>query len=96
MLKRALLSGGIVLAALAFPVVVRAQEPEVNIDPHHHGNLAHAQEFIIDAWQMINRAQADNNDHLGGHAQKAKDLLREAMEELRLAADQANANEYHE
>jgi len=67
--------------------------PVVNIDPHRHGNLAAAQSSIVYAWQRINEAQQDNNYRLGGHAGRAKELLVEANEELRLAADAANQNE---
>ena len=48
------------------------------------------------SWQRINRAQQANNDQLGGHAQKAKELLEQADAELRAAADVANANRYKE
>jgi hypothetical protein len=68
-----------------------AQAPVVNIDPHRHGNLAAAQKFIVQAYQKLNQAQTANQDQLGGHAQRAKDLLTQADEEIRLAANVANS-----
>ena len=73
------------------PVVVyQQQQPVVNIDSHRHGNLAAAQGYIVNAYQRIQRAQSANHGELGGHAQRAKDLLTQADAELRLAADVAN------
>lgn len=76
--------------ALASPTLAMAQEPVQNIDPGRHGNLASAQDYIRQAFDRLSRAQGENNDQLGGHAQRAKDLLRQASDEIRLAADAAN------
>jgi len=73
--------------------VAIAQSPFVNIDRNRHGNLAAAQQYIVQAYGRVSDAQHANHDRLGGHAQRAKELLTEANEELRLAADTANANE---
>ena len=70
-----------------------AQEPEQNIDPDRHGNLAAAQRLVVEAFDRITEAQQDNRYNLGGHAARAKDLLRQANDELRLAADAANDHE---
>lgn len=64
--------------------------PVENIDPHRHGNLAAAQSYIVQAYERINRAQKENHDELGGHAQKAKELLIQADIELRKAANVSN------
>jgi gas vesicle protein len=69
-----------------------AQAPVVNIGDRH-GNLRAAQQYIVNAWQRIDNAQVDNNYNLGGHAGRAKDLLVQADEELRLAANTANQHE---
>ena len=74
----------------AFVGVVLAQAPIVNIDPRRHGNLAAAQRSIVQAFQKLDRAQQANEDQLGGHAQRAKDLLVQADAEIRLAADVSN------
>ena len=70
--------------------IIFAQGPVVNISTRH-GNLRAAQEYIVQAFQRINRAQAANQGQLGGHAQRAKDFLLQADAELRLAADVSNA-----
>lgn len=81
------IAAGIVVstAILAF-----AQAPVVNIGTNH-GNLRRAQQSIVSAYQSVNAAQSDNDGQLGGHAQRAKDLLLQADEELRLAANVSNA-----
>ena len=92
----AALCGGVMLAQnqvveyVQEPNVVYVQAPVVNIS-NRHGNLRSAQQNIVNAYQMINRAQADNQGQLGGHAQRAKDLLAQADAELRLAANVANS-----
>ncbi len=70
--------------------VMFAQAPVVNIDSHKHPNLAGAQGHIVEAYQLIDRAQSANHDDLGGHAAKAKDLLAKADAELRAAATVSN------
>jgi hypothetical protein len=70
--------------------VVYMQAPVVNIG-NRHGNLRSAQTYIVDAYQKIETAQRDNDGQLGGHAQRAKELLIQADAELRQAANVANA-----
>jgi hypothetical protein len=72
------------------PTVVYMQAPVVNIG-NRHGNLRNAQANIVEAYQRIDRAQAANDGQLGGHAQRAKELLIQADIELRLAANVSNA-----
>jgi F0F1-type ATP synthase membrane subunit b/b' len=81
--------------ALAFGLLAAsagafAQEPVQNIDPQRHGNLAAAQDLTRQAYDRLSLAQKENNNNLGGHADKAKELLRQANIEIRLAADAAN------
>jgi hypothetical protein len=81
-----------VLAALlvAGVAVASAQVPVQNIDPERHGNLAAAQHLVTDAFDRLSDAQFANHDALGGHAARAKELLRQADEEIKLAAIAAN------
>lgn len=72
-------------------VTIMAQEPVVNIDPHRHPNLAEAQRFIAKANEAIAVAQRDNRYDMHGHASKARQLLAEASEEVKAAAEDANA-----
>jgi hypothetical protein len=91
-----LLCGGAVFAQnqvveyVRQPNVVYVQAPAVNIS-NRHGNLRSVQQNIVSAYQKIQNAQAANDGQLGGHAQRAKDLLAQADAELRQAANVANA-----
>lgn len=78
------------IALLAATGSAFAQEPVQNIDPSRHGNLAAAQDLVRQAYDRLSDAQRENNNQLGGHADKAKDLLRQANAEIRLAATAAN------
>ncbi|SDF21812.1 hypothetical protein [Terriglobus roseus] len=80
------------LATMSY-AVAHAQMPTVTVDPSRHGNLAHAQESVIQAYSSISEAQRENDSHLGGHAQRAKELLAQANQEIGLAGDQADANQ---
>jgi len=93
-MKKALFVGIILGAACTFGCATMAQQGSPYVDiGYRHGNLRNAQQHIVQAWQMIGDAQYDNNSRLGGHAARAKELLTEANEELRLAADVANEHE---
>jgi hypothetical protein len=85
MLRRSL------LAAVALCVIAFAQGPRVDVG-ERHGNMRAAQQLIQQAWQKVDAAQHDNNYDLGGHATRAKELLSQASEEIRLAADSANSH----
>ena len=76
-------------AILATGCATAQQAPAVDIG-ERHGNLREAQELIQQAYEVIGRAQYDNNSRLGGHAARAKELLQQADAELRQAADVAN------
>ncbi len=69
-----------------------AQRPVENISKERHPNLAAAQELSRQAWQRVVDAQQANEWDLAGHAQKAKELLDQVNQELKLAAEAANAN----
>ena len=92
----ALACGGVMLANAQVveyvpqPTVIYMQAPVVNIG-NRHGNLRSAQGYIVSAYEKIDRAQAANDGQLGGHAQRAKELLIEADVELRKAANVSNA-----
>jgi hypothetical protein len=57
-----------------------------------HPNLAAAQRLSRQAWQRVVDAQQANEWDMQGHAQKAKDLLDQANNELKMAAQAANRN----
>jgi hypothetical protein len=81
-----------VAATLVAGGAAMAQEPAQNIGMRH-GNLRQAQQLVRDAFDYITNAQIDNRYDLGGHAGRAKELLREASDELKMAAQTANSNE---
>ena len=69
-------------------------EPVVNVDPALHGNIAAAQSLSRQAYDSVTLAQNANDYNLGGHAARAKELLREANEEMKLAALSANQRKF--
>lgn len=80
------LAAAVAVAACA----VSAQVPVQNVDPQRHGNLAAAQQLVVQAFQRLSDAQYANDNQLGGHVARAKDLLRQANNEIKLAAETAN------
>lgn len=81
----------VVLGAL-FLAGCASSPPAQNIDPGRHPYLARAQKLCADAFYRISAAQQANEFDMGGHAQKAKDLLVQAGDELKQAALTANSN----
>lgn len=69
-------------------------EPVQNVDPALHGNIAAAQSLSRQAYDYVTSAQQANDYSLGGHAARAKELLREANEEMKLAALSANQRKF--
>ncbi|WP_114238773.1 hypothetical protein [Dyella sp. C9] len=94
-MNKALILGVVLGAASTFGCATMAQQASPYVDiGARHGNLRDAQEHIVQAWHLVGDAQVDNDSRLGGHAARAKELLSEANEELRLAADVANEHGY--
>jgi len=85
--RSCLLGVGLISAGALF-----AQRPAENIDSKKHPNLAQAQHHIQSAYDEVEASQKHYNDELGGHAQKAKEHLVAADQELKLAAEYANAH----
>ena len=83
------LSLAITGAGLSHAIVAQGQ-PERDINPGHHPNLAAAQRLCDQAFNRINEAQRANEWDMDGHAQRAKELLDQANRELKLAAQAAN------
>jgi len=81
------LAGCLLTAGLAV-----AQKPKANVSPARHPNLAAAQRLSQQAYEKIVAAQQANEWDMQGHAQKAKGLLDQANNELKLAAQAANQN----
>jgi hypothetical protein len=75
----------LMLAGLAY-----AQKPARNVSANKHPNLAAAQRLCVEAFDKISLAQQANEFDMKGHAKKAKELLEQASNELKEAAEAAN------
>jgi hypothetical protein len=81
-------------AALALTASAALAAPPVDdISAHRHPNLAAAQRLATQAYERVSAAQKANEFDMGGHAQKAKELLDQVNRELKQAAEEAN--EHH-
>lgn len=83
-------------AALALAILaggtLAAQTPANNVSASAHPNLAAAQRLVTQAFQKLTAAQRANHMDMKGHAAKAKQLLIQANQEIKLAAEIANQN----
>jgi len=86
---RSMIFGCVISAALVAGGFALAQ-PERNVSPMRHPNLAAAQRLTQQAWEKISAAQQANEWDMNGHAAKAKELLEQANRELKAAAETAN------
>ena len=75
--------------ALAAPVgLAVAQKKEGG--KYSHPNLAAADRLCAQAYAKLEAAQVANEFDLGGHAKKAKDLIKQAQDEIKLATQAAS------
>jgi hypothetical protein len=88
-MKKALI---VLVSVLMLAGVAFAQRPARNVSPNRHPNLAAAQRLSRQAFDKIIAAQRANEWDMNGHAQKAKDLLDQVNNELKMAAEAANKN----
>ncbi len=86
-LIRILVISLVVIGIVATGIAVNA----VDVGPRH-GNLRAAQKFIERAINKITAAQVANEYDMEGHAARAKELLDQAYDEIKLAAQAANKN----
>jgi hypothetical protein len=91
-MKRNLWIGIVLSLALLCTGFMFAQKPVKNISPRKHPNLAAAQRLSAQAYDKVVAAQKANEWDLGGHAQKAKELLEQVNQELKQAAEASNEN----
>jgi hypothetical protein len=90
MTKRSFFVAGVLALGLGLMGVAYAQRPETDINHDRHSHLADAQKHVVEAYNKVVEAQKDNNDELGGHAERAIGLLDQANRELKLAAEYAD------
>ncbi len=86
------LVGVVMAAALICGGVAVAQKPVDNVSGKKHPNLAAAQRLSQQAYEKIVAAQQANEWDMDGHAAKAKDLLDQVNQQLKMAAEAANKN----
>jgi hypothetical protein len=84
----------VMCSVMAGSSLMFAQAPTQNIDSSKHPHLAAAQSSIAQAYQQIETSQQGYHEHLGGHVEKAKQLLAQASQELKAAAEYANAHHH--
>jgi hypothetical protein len=84
-IRKAVLGSALAIGLFATGAIVGQ-----NWDVRRHPNLAAADGLIDQAMGKIGEAQRLNNYDMGGHAERAKDLLGQAKREVRLAADHAD------
>jgi len=82
---------GLMAAALAGGAAF-AKGPVQNVSAKKHPNIAAAQKLAAQAYAKITDAQKANEYDMEGHAAKAKELLEQVNNELKLAAEAANVN----
>ena len=82
----------VVALAIAAPLgLALAEQPAKK--PSGHPNLAAAQKLTAQAFDKLEAAQKANEYDLGGHAAKAKNLLKQASAEIKLAAEAAGQSD---
>jgi hypothetical protein len=91
MTKKSLLIHTMLSAVLFCSGMTLAQEPVQDIDKNLHANLAAAQNHVVQANTYVLAAQKDQRYDMQGHAERARQLLVQANQELKLAAEAANA-----
>jgi len=90
MAKKSLVINTFLSAVLICNVVTLAQDPVRDIDQNRHPELAAAQGFVVQASGAVLAAQKYNKGDMRGHAEKARQLLVQVNQELKLAAEAAN------
>jgi len=79
-------------AALVCGGFAVAQKPVDNVSGKKHPKLAVAQRLSTQPYEKVTAAQQANEWDMNGHAAKAKELLEQVNNELKLAAEAANKN----
>jgi hypothetical protein len=90
LIKRKLIPVAIAFGGLVGGLLLA--QPKQNVSAGRHPNIAAAQRLSKQAWQKVVDAQQANEWDMQGHAQKAKDLLDQVNNELKLSAESANKN----
>ncbi len=89
-MKRTMMLAVATLMLAGTALAQKPTPPAQNVSHHRHPNLAAAQRMSENAYNKVIAAQQANEWDMQGHAQKAKELLDQAANELKLAAETAN------
>ena len=77
----------IALLALCLALAGAVVAQHANIDPSQHPSLAEAQQHILEATKKIHEAHEGDKSNLGGHAERAVQLLDQASMEVKSASE---------
>ena len=88
--RKAVLGSVVGLGLFAGGFMVAQGPPGENIDGARHPHLAAAQHHIREAWGEVAEAQHANDWDMDGHAERARQLLDQAANELKLSAEASN------
>jgi hypothetical protein len=91
MRRNSLVRALLVLALLCAGMLFAQSVPVQNINAQRNPNLAEAQKLCSQAFDAVVRAQKANSYDMQGHAEKAKQLLIQASQELGMAAKIADS-----
>jgi hypothetical protein len=91
-MRKTQIAAPVIAYVLILGAFAMAQKPVENVSKGKHPNLAAAQRLSQNAYEKITAAQQANEWDMQGHAKKAKDLLEQVNQELKLAAGSANKN----
>ncbi len=81
----------LIATSLCFVATVAiAKTPAQNVSPRRHPNIAAAQRLAEQAFEKLGAAQTANEFDMAGHAARAKEALKTANDEMKLAAEAAN------
>ncbi len=89
-MRKLLIATALTVSVVAPLSIALAKDPVQNTSKAKHPNLAAAQKLAAQAFEKLEAAQKANEYDMEGHAQKAKDALKLANDEIKLAAEAAN------
>jgi len=83
------------LFVFAFTFNAVADEPAETINTQRHPHLSEAQHHIVLAYKKLKDAERTNRYGVGENMHKAAELLEQANDEIRAAAERVNERKKH-
>jgi hypothetical protein len=93
--RRLLFGGTLALGLVGTGYMIGQGAPPPDVDPKLHPNLSEAQLSCDHAYEKVQMARRDNKNDMGGHAERALQLLTDASKEIKLAAMYATQHPQH-